>query len=211
MMKSVQITPGMILDCVYCKRRYYLRSIERNNASQNVYMELGKEGHEIVDIPSAKFVNGVFTMTSVQCYLEKYNLYGICDMVEFPEIYGGIIMDYVDYPVAVVPVEFKHGKTRFCNEYIAQLVTYAMCLESIYNCHIDYGYIYYIDSDKRVKVDISETYRRLVTNAIYFITNYDGSLIKPKYSRKCKDCSMFDTCRPRETNIKDYVKELWNI
>lgn len=205
------ITLSSILDCVYCKRRYYLRNIEQQQNPSNIYLELGKQQHSDVDECTSGFIGDVFTMTNVSVYSEQYHLIGICDMIEFVESYDGENVIYLDYPVDIVPVEFKHGKKRCCNEYIAQVVAQAMCLEEMYKCKVKYGYIYYVDSDERFRVDITDNYRGMVIDAITFIDNYDLSLIKPLYSRKCKGCSMFDICRPRETNISDYVNELWDI
>ena len=205
------ITLSSILDCVYCKRRYYLRDIEQQQNMSNIYLELGKQQHNNVDKCTSGFVGDIFTMTNVSVYSERYHLIGICDMIEFVESYDGIKVTYLDYPVDIVPVEFKHGKTRHCNEYIAQVVAQAICLEEMYDCKIKYGYIYYVDSNERFRVDITNNYRNMVMDVITFINNYDSSLIKPVYSRKCKGCSMFDICSPRETNVSDYVNELWDV
>ena len=46
MIGQKEITLSSILDCVYCKRRYYLRSVERQE-DINAYMELGKAGDDM--------------------------------------------------------------------------------------------------------------------------------------------------------------------
>ena len=46
MIGQKEITLSSILDCVYCKRRYYLKSVERQE-DINAYMELGKAGDDM--------------------------------------------------------------------------------------------------------------------------------------------------------------------
>lgn len=206
------ITLSSILDCVYCKRRYYLRIVEQQNESRNnIYMEMGRQEHQDVDKSTSGFVNGIYTMTNVLVHSDKYNLIGICDMIEFVESYDGISCAYTDYPVDIVPVEFKHGRSRHCNEYIMQVVAQSVCLEEMYSCKINYGYIYYVDSDERVRVGITQSYRNMLVDVIDFIKSYDFGLIKPVYSRKCTGCSMIDICCPRETCLDDYINDLWRL
>ena len=80
MIGQKEITLSSILDCVYCKRRYYLRSVERQE-DINAYMELGKEEHEQVDKSSIKYDSGKYTVTNMTVYSDKYNLYGINQLI----------------------------------------------------------------------------------------------------------------------------------
>lgn len=197
-----------VLDYVYCKRRWYLHSIEHEQES-NIYIELGSIEHEYVDECHLNITNGVLTATNVAVYSNEYSLAGICDMVEFHEKFDGVRVPYCDYTVEIVPVEYKHGKVRSCNEYIAQVVAQAICLEEMYDCKIEKGYIYFVDADERYEVEITDKYRKMVFDAVDFIKNYNFENIKPEYSRKCKGCSVFDVCCPREINIRDYMDILW--
>lgn len=71
-----------IEDVVFCKRRYYLRQIE-GLQDINVYMELGKQQHEDVDISSFSMENETYKMTNVTVFSHQYHLQGVCDVVEF--------------------------------------------------------------------------------------------------------------------------------
>ena len=208
MIDEKKITPGSILDCVYCKRRYYLRSIEQREHT-NVYMELGKEEHESVDKSSITYNDGKYIVTNMAVYSSKYELYGICDEVIFEESDDGVDVDMLNIRAMIYPVEFKHGKVRHCNEYISQVVAQALCLEEMFHCSIKKGCIYFVDADEYFDFDISEPYRKIVYDAIEFIIKYNGYPIKPQYSRRCKGCALFDVCAPKKLAIENYMKELW--
>lgn len=199
-----------ILDCVYCKRRWYLRNAERNISSENEYMTIGTIQHEYVSKCHSEVINGVFTITNVLVYSELYNMIGLCDTIELFRDSDGVKTPYCDYRVNIVPVEYKHGKVRMCNEYMSQVAAQAMCLEEMYRCRIDRGCIYFVDANERFTVEIDDKLRKTVTDAVDFIKGYDFELIKPSYSRKCRGCSMFDICDPREINIHDYLNILWD-
>lgn len=66
-------------------------------------------------------------------------------------------------------------------------------------------------SDECVRVNIDDTLRNHVHDVIQKINEYYDSpyLIKPAYSRKCKNCSVYNICCPRKNNIDEYLKLLW--
>ena len=130
------------------------------------------------------------------------NLTGICDSIVFSYGENGVL-------VPLFAMEVKHGKVRDCNEYKAQLTAQVMCLEEMYGCTIRNSYLYYFDDNSIVNVEINNSVRKLVTDAVSYIREYDGIVIPAKYGRKCNGCSMYDICNPRETNISDYIRKLW--
>lgn len=209
MIDQRDITLSEILDVVYCKRRWYLHTIEGYDAS-NVYMTYGKIEHETVDKSKIFVKDNLLSMTNVAVHSDKYNLFGLCDLVEFYEDLNGISIPQCDYNVKLVPVEYKHGKVRTCNEYIAQVVAQAICLEEMYSCEIDTGYIYFVDADDRYEIKISDAYRHMVIDAVSFIQTYDFVPVKAFYSRKCRGCSVSEICASRKSNISDYLDILWN-
>lgn len=208
MCESHDISLSSILDLVYCKRRYYLRSVERLD-DVNADMVLGKQGHEDVDKYKISYADGTYSITGMPVYSDEYDLYGICDVVEFIQSDDGVDVDFLNDRVEIVPVEYKHGKVRHCNEYIAQVVAQSLCLEEMFKCKINRGSIYFIDADEYFDFEITKSYRQLVYDAIDFFHEYDGCVIKPEYGRKCKGCAMFDTCGPKKHKIQEYMDELW--
>lgn len=203
-----QICVSEILDIVYCKRRWYLRSIEKQSGENN-YITEGRILHSDVDVSSVRKDGDTVLVTNAVVYSNVHNLYGYCDLIQFEPLYNGVSVPYCDYKVEIIPVEYKHGKVRNCNEYNAQVVAYAMCLEEMYGCKINKGLIYFAEEDSYVSVDMTDFLRKVVENSVEFVKNYDNSVIKAFYSRKCRGCSMLDTCRPKELNISDYIEFLW--
>lgn len=208
MYENHDISLSSISHLVYCKRRYYLRFMERLDYV-NTYMVLGKQEHEDVDKYNISYVNGTYSVTGMSVYSDTYDLYGICDVVEFISSDDGVDIDFLNDRVEIVPIEYKHGKVKHCNAYIAQVVAQALCLEEMFKCTINKGSIYFIDDDEYFDFNITKSYRQLVYDAIDFCHQYDGYVIKPDYGRKCKGCSMFDVCGPKKHKIREYMNELW--
>lgn len=191
-----------ILDVVYCKRRWYLHTIEQQNCSDNVFLTLGKQAHEKVDENNTFYCHNCMVYTNFRVYSEAMHLTGICDSVVFAYDENGV-------SIPLFAMEVKHGKVRDCNEYKAQLAAQVMCLEEMYGCVIRNSYLYYFDDNSIVNVEINDAVRKLVIDAVSYIREYDGVVISAKHGRKCKGCSMYDICNPRETNISDYISKLW--
>lgn len=193
---------------MFCKRRYYLRQIE-GLQDINVYMELGKQQHEDVDISSFSMENETYKMTNVTVFSHQYHLQGVCDVVEFIQDNDGVDIDFLNDRVQIRPVEYKHGAYKTSNEYIAQVVAQALCLEEMYGCVIHQGCIYYVDDNRRFEFEITDTYRKLTLEAIAFVQQYDGQVISPYYHRKCKGCALYEICSPRALQISEYIANLW--
>lgn len=195
---------------VYCKRRYYLSKIEFQHCDENVYLEDGRQVHEKVHVPAVYKENDVYVMTDVMLYSSQYGLYGFCDKIEFRPSENGINMiKPFEGRYEILVIEYKRGKTRYQNSYIAQVVAQVLCIEEMYNCHISKGCLYFVDSNEKYIFDITAKYRQMVFDAVNFIHTYDGHLIKPRYYRKCHGCSLYDICQPRAFCVNDYISELW--
>lgn len=206
-----EITPSEILDFTYCKRRWYLHRIENESNDKHILLVQGSIDHEDVD-EFHKIIRGdVISITGMKVYNSDLNLYGVCDTVEIRLNECGCYIQKVNHNADIVSIERKHGKIRDCLEYKAELTAQVLCLEKMFDCDIEYSFIHYVESDEFVRVDINDELRNHVFKMIDDINSYYASpyIIKPKYSRKCKGCSMHDICSPRETNIDEYLKLLW--
>lgn len=206
--KEDSIPISSISEFVYCKRRWYLRNVEKLSADNALIIE-GKIQHEDVHTPKIMDDGEKIIVNNLQVYYHEYNLYGFCDEVEFIYKSDGIKIPYCDYPCIPIPVEYKHGRVRESKEYESQVVAQALCLENMFGCKIDHGFIYYIEDKTRKEVLINKTNRRDVMEALSLIREYGGYLIKPEYSKKCKVCAMKDICQPKKHNIEDYIGMLW--
>ena len=59
--------------------------------------------------------------------LDKLQVSGKCDCIEAIRDEAGCMIPAVDFPVRLLPVEYKHGKLRDESEYKIQLCAQAMC------------------------------------------------------------------------------------
>lgn len=195
---------------VYCKRRYYLAYIE-NLPQYNLFVELGTQAHEDVHKSQCIKISDGYQMTNYTVFSDVYDLIGICDMVEFLRSDDGVDIDFLNDRFQIVPIEYKLGKKRKSVEYIAQVVGQAMCLEEMFHCKINTACIYFTDSKERWYFEITNYYRNLVVEAVQFVRDYDLSVIPPEYKKRCKNCSLFDVCNPRDFHVSNYVDALWEV
>ena len=195
---------------VHCNRRYYLSKVESQHCDENVYLEDGRQVHENVHVPAVYRENDVLVMTDVMLYSHQYGLYGFCDKIEFRPSEDGVDMvEPVKGRYEILVIEYKRGKTRQENSYIAQVVAQILCIEEMYKCRVKKGCLYFVESKTSYVFDITPKYRQMVLDAVNFIQTYDGHLIKPRYFRKCHGCSLYDVCQPRTHCVKDYMDDLW--
>lgn len=123
----------------------------------------------------------------------------------------GCTIPAVDFPVRLLPVEYKHGKIRYESEYKIQLCAEAMCLEEMYHTTIPAGALFYITAHRRVDVELDEALREQVRQTVQKLWKIRREMLIPSavYGPKCKRCSMQEYCMPKvKTSAKEYCKAL---
>ena len=85
-----------------------------------------------------------------------------------------------------IPLNTKHGVRRNELEYEVQMAAQAMCLEEMYNCKIDKGYVYYGDDRRRIEVTIDDYYRDLVVEGSQKSQQDFGKSSDSYREKKCK-------------------------
>lgn len=209
MEENDQILISWIDEYVYCPRRFYLKVLEKYD-SVNVYMVEGTIGHRNVDKPRIEKRHDYVKVFSHEVYSKKLRLYGKCDSIEFVKSYNGVYIPLLNGCFSLTPIEFKHGHIRNEKEYNLQLTAQAICLEEMYGCKIEKGYIYYLDSKERYEVEFDEKKRLAVTEYINKIRDLLESpkLIEPLYKKRCAKCSVYDICDPKNNIVNKYMSEL---
>jgi CRISPR-associated exonuclease Cas4 len=207
--ETEQILISWIDEYAYCPRRFYLKVLEKQEGS-NIFMVQGTLEHKNVDNSRVEKRKDCISTYALEVHSETMNLYGKCDAVEFHVSPAGVFIPFLDKTCFIIPVEFKHGRIRNEKEYNLQLTAQALCLEEMYGCHIDKGYIYYVDSKSRYEVDFDDDIRDKVQNIILNINKLlmKPRLIEPKYKKRCRNCSVYDICNPRETIVSKYMNSL---
>lgn len=138
---------------VYCPRRFYYEFVE-GEMRVNEHVEEGKIKHRRVDQPMQDRSERD-KLVSRRQYLasEKLGVSGFSDVIEEQD---GILY----------PVEYKKGKTgNWLNDKV-QLCLEAMLLEEATGKSVPHGYIYYIGSNRRRKVDFDDELRHASLEAV---------------------------------------------
>lgn len=197
-----------VSEFIYCKRRWYLRNIEKLSLDNHLFVE-GRIQHEKIHTPKITNDGEKIIVNNLQIYHPEYNLYGFCDQVDFIYKSDGVRVPFCDYPCIPIPIEYKHGKVRESKAYECQVIAQTICLEKMYNCKISQGYVYYVEDKQRKEVLINVNRKREVVETISLIRSYSNELINPEYSKKCRGCSMKEICQPKKYSVDKYMELLW--
>lgn len=205
------ITANEILDYTYCKRRWYLHSIEKQNNKQDILLTEGAIIHDKLTNNNMIHLTNKIIIDNYHMYNKNLKIYGICDKIELEESPFGINISLWDKPVLIKLIEIKHGKKRDCLEYKLQLMAYVVCFEYMFNCSLKSALIYFFEDDSYQEVECSEQLRHQLLTTINEINIEKENIKSPKfkYQKRCLSCSMLDICRPRELKIQNYLSDLW--
>lgn len=210
---NITIPLSYISQYNYCKRRAALIMIEQL-WNENSYTAMGRGEHEHVHTPAAEHTSNCIVITDMPVLSEKMHLFGKCDAVEMNEDINGFVIPFLDNKKYIpYPIEYKHGVLRNETEYELQLCAQTMCIEEMYNCHIDKGAVFYITSHRRHEVIFDEDKRKAVFETAVQLLNLLNSQTVPQaeYSPKCKKCSLNDLCMPNtEKSAKKYITMIHN-
>ena len=209
-MEKREVLISWLSEFDYCPRRFWLKAVEKN-VGDNLYTAEGSEMHERVHSCKIEKRRSVITVTGLDVSSVQYNLYGICDCVEFITSKEGSYIPFLNERCIICPVEYKHGKVRNEREYKVQLVAQTLCLEEMYNTSIAKGFIYYTNARHRQEVEIGEDIRCYTKSVIQRLTDFiaDEKPPSPNYLKRCRRCSVYDVCSPKNVMVGKYMKELW--
>lgn len=137
---------------------------------------------------------------------------GVCDIVEFERCEDGIPIFGRSGKYILWPVEYKHGKEKESDADLLQLTAQAMCLEEMLCCSIPYGYVYYGEKKRRLKVELTEELRNKVVAIFQEMHEYYKRKYTPKVKRtkSCNACSLNEICLPKLNKIRivsDYIEK----
>ncbi len=179
----------------YCPRRFYYQFVQSDMLINEFVLE-GTLVHQRANQPGRQTnAQGEMQTTRVYLYSEELHLSGFADVVEEQ---GGLL----------IPVEYKHGRQgTWLNDHI-QLCAQALCLEEMQpdKSPISYGYIFYVGSRRRVRVDFGAELRAKTQAAIAHAFQV-ATLEKPpppldgKLVVRCPNCSLLPLCLPEEVRL----------
>ncbi|WP_346675623.1 CRISPR-associated protein Cas4 [Enorma phocaeensis] len=175
----------------YCERQWALIHLEQiwSESKDTVRGELF---HDRVDLPGYINVKGVRSERGQRVVSYRLGLYGIADVVEYLE--DGTIF----------PVEYKVGKPKVEDWDRLQLAAQALCLEEMEGIRVAAGALFYGETRRRERVEISNQLRERVEQLSEKMHRLHVLGMTPREvpSSKCRRCSLIDDCAP-EALVRD--------
>jgi CRISPR-associated exonuclease Cas4 len=199
---------------MFCPRQWALIHLEQQWNDNKLTVEGGLL-HTNVDNPFYRQKNGdVITLRSVSIASKQLGLYGISDAIELhtsETSENAIIHPRYQGWWIPYPIEYKRGHSKSDERDEVQLVAQVMCLEEMYDIHLDYGALYYGETKRRECVEISPKLRKLTIDCAKAMHQLYEQHRTPKAEIKssCRSCSLLDLCMPKLSNCSD-VKHYLN-
>ena len=181
----------------YCLRRAALVMNEQL-WNENTDTVKGKQDHQNVHDRRIERRREEIKLYEYDIVSHELRIRGKCDCIEAVHNNNGCIVPFADFPVALKPVEYKHGKIRDEEEYNIQLCAQAMCLEEMYQCSIPEGDIFFSTSHRRYQVKFTKDLRQRVRDLLLILEKIKDEFYLPsaEYSTKCRKCSLLTICLP---------------
>lgn len=200
----------------FCRRQWALIHIEQQ-WDENVLTAEGHLLHERVhDVKTTDIRNGVLTMRDLPVKSDVMKITGCCDAVEFIPCENGITLHSRSGQWRVCPVEYKHGHEKTSNCDKLQVTAQAMCLEEMFSCEISEGAIFYHETRKKDKFDISAELRENVRSSFREMHNMLSQGYTPTVRKHsgCRNCSLKEICLPSLqsencfSSVKEYMQSI---
>ena len=197
----------------FCRRQWALIHIEQQWA-ENYRTVDGNIMHERVHDAGFHEKRGDTIITRAMAVSSaRLGLLGECDAVELKRSDDGIEIFGLEGKYSVMPVEYKRGEPKDDDCDIMQLTAQALCLEDMLCCHIPFGFLYYGEIRRRVKVDFDADIRRRTEAAVKEMHELYKRKYTPKVKRRkaCNACSLKDICLPvicGNKSASDYVEQM---
>lgn len=199
----------------FCKRQWALIHIEQI-WSDNVLTVTGNIIHERAHDELSHEKRGELLL-SRGMPIKSYELgvSGACDVVEFHQSQDGILLSQYDGFWKPCPVEYKRGSEKMIDADRLQLCAQAICLEEMFCCPIQYGYLFYNETRSREKVEFTDELRKTVKETFKEMHSYFEKRYTPKVKtgKQCNACSIKNSCIPKlnkNISAKEYINSYLN-
>lgn len=184
---------------IFCRRQWALIHVEQlwNDNLRTIEGEIIHE--KCHDEAFTEVRKDLLVCRGMRIFSKNLKVSGQSDVVEFRKNSNGATLFGHEGLWQPCPIEYKRGKPKEDLSDILQLCTQVICLEEMFCCDIEEGYLFYHETHRREKVVVTKELRQQVF-AIFEEMNayYDrGYTPKAKYNKKCRNCSMKDLCLPK--------------
>lgn len=183
----------------FCRRQWALIHIE-NQWAENYRTTDGKILHENAHNGDFSESRGDVLITrDMRVFSPTLGVSGACDVLEFHRRSVGIPLKGKEGVWQPYPVEYKRGSPKTDNCDVLQLCAQAMCLESMLCCDVPEGALYYGETRRRERVQVTEERRAQVRSLLARMHDLykRGHTPKVKPTKACSACSLKELCLPR--------------
>ena len=196
----------------FCRRQWALIHIEQQWA-ENLRTVDGRIMHENVHNNDYNEKRGDLIITRAMAVSSsRLGISGECDAVELRHSDSGINLYGLEGKYTVTPVEYKRGEPKEDDCDALQLTAQAMCLEDMLCCNIPFGYLYYGEIRRRVKVMFDDSLRQRTEEMLKEMHELYRRRYTPKVKRRkaCNACSLKNICLPvicGNKSASSYIRE----
>jgi CRISPR-associated exonuclease Cas4 len=179
---------------LFCPRQCALIHVEGLWLENRLTTE-GRILHDRVHSGGSEHRSGVRIEFGLPLRSLKLGLAGTADAVAFhdvdPQCRTGGKIPY--------PVEYKRGRPKKDESDLVQLCAQAMCLEEMLGVPVTDGALFYGRERRRTRVHFSEELRGGTEEAARRLHELivSGRTPLPEYGKKCRACSLLNSCLPR--------------
>ncbi|MBR3026492.1 MAG: CRISPR-associated protein Cas4 [Oscillospiraceae bacterium] len=198
---------------VFCRRQWALIHIEQQ-WEENYRTVDGNIMHERVHDAEFHEKRGDLVITRAMAVSSsRLGISGECDAVELRKADDGIELFGMDGKYSITPIEYKRGEPKEDDCDVVQLMAQALCLEDMLCYSIPFGYLYYGETRRRVKVIFDDALRERTEKLILEMHDLYKKQYTPKVKRRkaCNACSLNNICLPvicSKRSASDYMNEM---
>lgn len=198
----------------FCERQWGLIHLE-GIWEENCLTVEGRHLHNRVDSPETEVRGDVRIARGLRLRSLRLGLTGKADVVEFhrlpEEQNSGMRLSGVQGLWRPVPVEYKRGKPKPDHTDEVQICAQALCMEEMMATAVPEGALFYGRTRRRYDVVFDDTLRlktEMLCARLHELTKA-GKTPQAEYGRKCRSCSLLNSCMPRiagrDRKIKNYM------
>ncbi|MFD1671216.1 CRISPR-associated protein Cas4 [Agrilactobacillus yilanensis] len=196
---------------LFCRRQWALIHIEQQ-WQENILTYEGRQFHERADDEKFHEKRGdKLIIRALRVHSATLGLTGRCDIVEFTKSEKGAYLHKYKDIYEPAAVEYKHGRKKYDDSDVYQLLGETLCLEEMLSCEINHGYLYYFETKQRVQIDFTTDTKRDFNEKVSEMHQYWTKRYTPrvKPTAKCKRCSLESICLPKmlaTQTVDQYLK-----
>ena len=191
---------------IFCPRQCALIHLEQA-WEENKLTAQGRQLHEHAHDGGPETRGDLRIVRGLRLCSRELGLTGQADVVELrrpPQdspIGQQAVIPGLDGVWIVHPIEYKRGRPKEIDCDRIQLCAQAMCLEEMLGVTILQGSLFYGQPHRREEVDFDPALRDKTRQTAGMVHDLiaSGRTPPPKYSGKCRSCSLYSFCLPKRT------------